>query len=106
MRRKPLVSHCTVVVATSRSSARSRRATLRIVSLRIMTKADRTRIASTRPVRDPPGGPGTSGVAAGVPAADAADGGALDTMTSPGIARVGRWASGRYRDGAAEVCRA
>src|SRR5690606_11526236 len=51
VRRKPLVSHCAVVVETPRSMVRARSATLRIVSLRIMTNAETTRTAINRAVR-------------------------------------------------------
>jgi hypothetical protein len=40
--RKPLVSHCAVPMVTSRSATSTGSATLMIVSLRIMTKADAT----------------------------------------------------------------
>ena len=40
--RKPLVSHCAVPTVTSRSATSTGSATLMIVSLRIMTKADAT----------------------------------------------------------------
>ncbi len=43
--RNPLVNHCTVVVVTPNSTVRSRSATLRIVSLRIMTNAEVTNTA-------------------------------------------------------------
>ncbi len=66
--RKPLVSHCTVVVETPRSTVRSLRATDRIVSLRIMTNADTTRTAMTTPARVVPGV-----VAAGSPGAASGD---------------------------------
>ncbi len=49
--RNPLVSHCTVVVETPRSTVRSRSATLRIVSLRIITNAETTRTPISRVAR-------------------------------------------------------
>src|SRR3954451_19331638 len=42
--RNPLVSHCTVVAETSRSPVRCGSATLRMVSLRIITNAETTSV--------------------------------------------------------------
>src|SRR5687767_9250176 len=47
--KKPLVSHCTVVAGTPRSTISRGSATLMIVSLRIITKADITSSPMTNP---------------------------------------------------------
>ncbi len=63
--RNPLVSHCAVVVGTFRSTLRSRSATLRMVSLRIITKAETTSTPISR-VAFGAGVPGSESVVGGL----------------------------------------